>query len=287
MKKSIKYFVPFLLLALFLFPLKQINAQDQIALQINPLKSFYSIEAGSETEGKVLLSNLSLASLRITPRVVAFETVDDQGTLQIIEGDYSDYVKFPVSVFEMEAQQKREIKYVITAPQTAIGGKYLAILFASEAVEDGSGTFISGEVGSLVFIEVLGTVKKEVIIDKFHVDEYIWGKPEFAVSIKNIGNTQVLPYGEVKIFTWCNKLRDTITFEFPPILPGKERALSFKSEKVLFGKYTASLNLIEQGDLKIEERAFWVFSKGPIIIIGCAIIIFIFILGFFIKKIKK
>jgi len=277
-----------LFIAFLLVPVLPICAQGPVAITISPLKSFFSIEPGQKTQGSIFISNPSTKKLRVKPRVVSFETIDDQGTLQINEGDFSDYIRLPVSVFELEADQKREIKFEVIAPQNANGGQYLSVLFATDVIEDGAGSFFSGEVGSLVFLEILGELKREIKIKNFDVDPINWKKPKIKVTLKNTGNTHLAPFGEMKIYNWRQKQIDLIPFYFPEILPGKERTVEYEVYKNLLGKYTAELNLINDGwDLVTEKRQFWVFDKGPMVIVLCGLVVLIFIITFFIKSLKR
>ncbi len=277
-----------LFIAFLIVPIVKVSAQGPVAITISPLKSFFSIEPGQKAQGSIFITNPSTKKMRVKPRVVSFETIDDQGTLQINEGDFSDYIRLPVSVFELEPEQKREIKFDVIAPQNVNGGKYLSILFATDVIEDGAGSFFSGEVGSLVFLEILGELEKEIKIKSFEIDPINWKRLKIEVTLENTGNTHLAPFGEMKVYNWRKKQIDLIPFYFPEILPGKERTVEYEVYKNLLGKYTAELNLINDGwDLVTEKRQFWVFNKGPVVIVLCGIVVVIFIIAFFIKSYKR
>lgn len=266
-------------------PFGNCQAQETVALEISPLKNFYSLEPGQNQTGQLFLKNLSSISLKVKPRIVSFTTIDDQGTLQINEGDFSQFVRVPISVLELAPGQKRQVTYEISAPQNELGGKYFAILFATEPKEE-QGTLLSGEVGSLVFLEILGELKNEVKIKDFNVEEKInWNAPQFTGTISNIGNTHATPFGEIKIYNWRGKEKDSIQIYYPTILPGKERKLEFESQKSLFGKYSAKLNIIgDDWDLISSEVEFWVLPKIALTLIIIFLIIFIVLIIFLIRE---
>jgi len=272
-----------LIIISFIFPLAG-QAQNQIALEIYPLKTFVSIEPGQSQQSELFIKNLSTITLKIKPRVVEFTTIDDQGTLQINEGDFSEYINLPVSVFELKPGQKRQINFDAFAPAAESGGKYFAILFATEPLAKDEGAQFSGEVGSLVFMEILGEIKHEIKIKEFNTEKVHWSSPEFDVTVANTGNTHSAPFGEIKILNWRGKEKEIIPIFFPQILPDKERSQQFFSASGLFGKYTANLNLVD-GDWNYisEEVSFWVLP--PIIIF--LIVIFLAIVGFIIFLLKR
>jgi len=283
-KKKSKILILFFSIFLMLVSAAESSAQNQVALQISPLKTFVSLESEAKIQKSVYLTNLSEQTLKIKPRVVGFDTAGDQGALKILEGDFKNYVNLPISLFEMEPGQKREVKYIVSAPKDSVGGKYFAILFTTEAIEDGAGAFLSGEVGNLIFLEILGTAEKRMQIENFKVKKFYWGEPEFFLTLKNSGNVHIQPYGEIVIENWLDRRKDLIPFYFPSVLPGKKRTLDFQSPRNLFGKYTAMVNVVSDGNLIIEKKSFWAFSAGPLIIIFCAAIILIFSIKFFIKR---
>ncbi|HUT22350.1 MAG TPA: hypothetical protein VMX18_02995 [Candidatus Bipolaricaulota bacterium] len=250
------------------------SAADDISLGIAPLKAFFSLEPGNTSSGNVTLSNLSDYKLKIKPRVVAFETIDEWGTLSLAEGDFSDYIKLPVSIFDLEPREDRQITYNVSVPTGALGGKFLAIMFATESPET-SGPKISGQIGALVFIEALGSLNKQIFLQSFEVNKISWGAAGFKLSVKNEGNTYVAPFGEIKILDWRGREKEIVPVSFSQVLPDKERILNLSSEKNLFGRYKAQLNLVDDDwTLRREERIFWVSSPlGVILILAGAVIV--------------
>jgi hypothetical protein len=258
----------FLILIFVLAPFGNCLAQEPIALEISPLKDFYSLEPGQNQIGQLFIRNGSSISLKIKPRVVSFTTIDDAGTLQIEEGDFNEFVSVPISVFELVPGQKRQISYEVRAPSNAVGGNYFAILFATEPLEKEDGTLVSGEVGSLIFLEVLGEIKHEVEIKSFNVKKINWNEPLFEALLANTGNTHVTPFGEIVILNWRGKEKDDIIVNYPTILPGKERKMSFEPNRNLFGKYTAKFNIIDENwELVSEEKVFWVFAWEKVLML--------------------
>lgn len=273
-----------LIIISFIFPLAG-QAQNQIALEISPLKTFVSIEPGQSQQSELFVKNLSTITLKIKPRVVEFTTIDDQGTLQINEGDFSEYINLPVSVFELKPGQKRLINFDAFAPAAESGGKYFAILFATEPLKRDEGAQFSGEVGSLVFMEIMGEINHEIQIKDFNTENIHWNDPEFTLSLVNTGNTHGAPFGEVKILNWRGNEKEIIPVFFPQILPGKERSQVFAASQGLFGKYSANLNLVD-GDWNYisQDITFWVLPPINIFLIIIFLLIIVIVFIFFRKK---
>jgi len=198
-------FVLFFLLISFLIPQSSCLGQGALAIEISPLTSFFSLEPEQKQTGQFLVRNLSSQTLRIIPRVVSFETIDDQGTLQIQEGDFRNFVTLPVSVFELEPKEQRQIFFTANAPKNSKGGHYFAILFAAETKDKiADRPQLASEVGGLVFIEVLGSLRREIKIKDFEIKKLNWRNPHIKLTVENKGNTLAIPFGELKIFNWRN-----------------------------------------------------------------------------------
>ncbi|MFZ5365094.1 MAG: hypothetical protein ACOZBH_02770 [Patescibacteria group bacterium] len=267
-----------------LTPLSSI-AQTQISLAVTPLKHVFSIEPGQSQQGEIFLKNNSTVALKVVPRVVAFRTIDDQGTLEIIEGDFTDYVSLPVSVFELIPGERRQINFNVFAPANESGGRYFAILFAADTVDQTAGASFSGEVGSLVFMEILGDIWHQTEIKDVRSKKIYWSQPELSITLENKGNTHSAPFGEIKFFNLFGQKKETVTAFWPQILPGGERQLHISPRGNFFGYYKAQIGLVDsEWNYLTEEIDFWVLPKIYIFEILILLAAAIFTAAFIKKK---
>ncbi len=298
-----------LLLGLLFLPL---HSRAEIRLAPSPLIVNVRIEPGENYSGEVTVYNNSSHDLELGPSVIDFRD-GGQGRAALISPEeiersieegkeflLSQWVEMDARLRTAPAGGSATFPYRISIPENAgPGGKYAAFVvgarppeadFSDFEDEAGSVLRISPSVGTLFLITVGGEVVEEARIRSFFTPERYYRRPEvpFHLAIENLGNTHIIPRGEIKIYDYRDRHVDTLYVRprpgFGNILPGSTRSwdLLWEGEDKLteLGKYRAELTLYygtESIDLLTDSVEFWIIPVGPIIQF-LAVVLTVFIL---------
>jgi len=229
----------------------------EIRMSISPPVLDISLKPGTSYDFTISLTNLGDTSLIITSQVLPF-TLDEFGTLILLEepNEWScaDWIKLEKNRFEVPANSTFSVKARISVPWGIIGGRYSAIVFDvsnKEEIKDGMGVRIKS--GTLIFVSIPLTEKKEVIIESFSVEKDSIGNIIFSSIIRNLGNTYVKIDGDILIKDSSGKIVRSIPIkEGYIILPQGKRLIQSIWEGPNQGEFIANLRLNYGGYKPVE-----------------------------------
>lgn len=117
------------------------------------------------------------------------------------------WIKFTPQEFTLPSHAQQKIHYTITVPDKDVEGAYFAVLFyetvlgQAEAKKDaGAAIDLTVRVGTLFYVEVRNTVKREVSIDTLVIEKKAAPKRlEIEANLKNTGNVDSTASGTFHI----------------------------------------------------------------------------------------
>jgi hypothetical protein len=274
------------------------------ALEIAPPLIYLSVNPGQTLTTQIYIRDISSGSLIVSGIANNFIAAGQDGTPKILLNNSTP------DPFAMESWLApipsltlvpREIKALIVTlhiPANATpGGHYGVIRFtATPPSLQGSGVSIATSLGSLMLVTVSGKITENLSVNNFSVNHggttgtiFQSGPLNFVEQLKNNGNVQEQPIGQVTIKDMFGNKLAAVNVNLPPanVLPDSIRKFSEPLDstvignKILFGKYTANLKITYGASHKVitETLVFWVIPYTLI-----AIVIILLVGGFFILR---
>lgn len=291
----------------------RVNAQNGQAFSISPPLIELKGDPGQTVTASIKLTNISTTELLMKAQFNDFGAKNETGEPNIIFDDtqatnYSlrHWIGAP-SPFLIAGQQTKTIDFPITIPADAEpGGHYAVIRFTGTAPElEQNGVALTASIGSLVLLQVSGTVDEEASVAEFFTATpqfaktgfFETGPVTFVERLKNDGNVHVKPTGTINIFnTFGQKVHsmrvnsDPSDQTNPPksVLPNSIRRFDQTWDNgFAFGRYRATieLNYGQNSHPLFASTTFWVIPYKTVLI-GLASLIALFLLArWAIKKI--
>lgn len=212
----------------------------------------------------------------------------------------AEWVSISGSEFTIKAEQTMEVPFTIKVPENAPpGGHFSAILIGTKSLSDGAEATkveTSQVVTALIFLRVTGDIVEDGQVREFRSTASLSERPEmgFELRFQNLGNVQIIPQGEIRIFNMWGQERGIIPVNrqtmFGNVLPGQIRKYSFSwsGEWSLadIGRYTAVATLAygdEQRQFASSETSFWVLPWKIVLTVLLVLAAFIMILVWSVK----
>ena len=278
------------------------------------------IEPGKSQSGFVKLYNETNSDLILTSSLESFKAGDETGQPIFLAPEQKDqflnwFIDLPGEII-LRPQQVILAPFIVEVPANAAPGGYYAAIFwqmASGQAQNGSGAGVSGRIGTLVFLKVIGEVKESLTLTEFQIApsrKYFFSFPlNFIAKINNQGNIHLAPQGQITLTGWLGRKIDLeVNSEKRFILPDSSRRfdvvwgsrakknfwqdnlaeLYLEFKNLPFGRYQANFNLSfgSQNQTLIGNLSFW-FIPWRLILVLFLFIIFLVMFGRINRKIKK
>lgn len=171
--------------------------------------------------------------------------------------------------FELPPGADRAVRYTMTAPADFRGGRYAVIFFESTIGQskspEGSVVRVAGRIGSIVYLEAAGFVRREVVLERFDVLPPAGQQPlRFVTTVTNRGSAHATGEGIVNLL---NAQGDFVGKQALPqirLLPNDTRRVELAWPTSLVpGRYQAVLTvdfrmaepLVAEADITITAAA--------------------------------
>jgi len=280
------------------------------ALTISPLKTELNLDPGATETVMVSIGNETASEVYVQVSVSPFSPKDKTGSVALV-GDATvvSWVTLAQSSLSLRPGELKEVPVVISIPPNATPGGYYAVtLFKGAAANNGGNQVgVSGQVGSLLLINVTGEIKKDLAISGFTSDRGWWWRdqaPNFTMTIANNGNSHQAPDGMIVMSDMFGRAvaSTPINPNSGYVLPGSERefaltwpvqsdtSIIFGSEwsPWLIGPYTVAVKGYYGTDrqaLTADAVTVWVMPVRTIGVV-IAIIILLFAVKVFIGRLR-
>lgn len=283
------------------------------ALEIAPPVLNLTADPGETVTAQISLRDISSGPLVVTGEVNDFVAGGEDGTPRILldedaeDSPYSlkDWIE-PLSRLTLEPREIQDLPITIRVPANASPGGYFGVIrFTATPPElEDTGVSLSASLGALVLLRVNGDAVEGLEVEEFSTSSN--GKAgslfestpiDFIVRLKNTGNVQEIPAGQVAITDMFGKTIATVNVNLPPrnVLPGSIRKFepsldsSVLGNKQLFGRYTADLAVTygSEGQTVTSSHTFWVIPYRLIGIVIALLVIGFFALRYFIGRYNR
>jgi len=270
-------------------------------------------DVNSKQPGLVKLYNETDQVLTLEASIEKFVSADESGRAKFLPAqDGDEFINwFILSAGELTLQPKQAavVPFLIEVPENAAPGGYYAVIFwrTKNSGQDGQ-VQITSKVGTLVFLEVKGEIKKQVELLDFTVDPargLYWGMPlSFSARIKNSGNIHLRPVGEIKIQSLLGSSVLAVNPGSNVVLPGSIRKyetvlgqpkvlsnylenLNYEIKNFNFGKCRATLELAyDKNQPPLEAQVVFWYLPINILAAGLVVIIIVGLLVLARRRIK-
>lgn len=207
------------------------------ALQIEPLRTIVSVEAGIETKGSIMLTNEKKISVKIA--IDLYDLSKQEGLLE------NDWLELESTSLELEPGQQIPLEYNIFLPKGSSGEYPARIAFTEKPASAVDQQMITINVKMSVpfYATIKGTEIYDVQIVGFDFNND--SNNEATVTLQNVGNVHVRPVGRCFIRSEnSSDLLQTITINDDgyPIRPKSEQKFKVGfNDSFPAGKYVAEL----------------------------------------------
>ncbi len=158
-------------------------------LTITPLRSEYTIPAGTTQKGTITLKNTGTEALDVTLDAEAFKVINQNYDYSFQPNStLGTWVGFSSDNFELAANTSKDVSYSLNIPLDAEpGGKYLG-LFASSVPSDDVSTIVPVErVGSLLYLTIPGGTTQTGKLLGLNAPSVVFGTSSWNATIQNSG----------------------------------------------------------------------------------------------------
>lgn len=283
------------------------------ALEIAPPLITLTANPGQVINTTIQLRDITKTNLEVTNEIDDFVAAGEDGTPKIITGDDSNnpfQLKQWIAAlpaFTLTPNQIQKLPVSINIPKNASpGGHYGVIRFTGIPPQlKGTGVSLSASIGALVLLTVNGNLKHQLSVSDFAVTQnnkvgkLFQSTPlGFNVKLKNTGNIQEEPEGQIVVSDMFGKAVASSTINVPPrnVLPDSTRLFtgvldhSNLGPKKLFGLYHAKLLArygVGYAQTTTAETTFWVIPYKLVAIIIILLILAFFTIRYMLKQYKK
>ncbi len=287
----LRSFIFFCLLVVvgFIFSPAPAFAQDKAGISLSPATIEDAVDPGEQFVKTLKLTNLSSEGQEYYIFTRDIEGVRDGG-VPIFANEDAEVTGFEMSSWITLPEDQPLIvgpgetvsfQIKIDVPENATPGSHFAGVFSSiEAPRLRTiGAAVGYDVASVVSLRIRGDAIESATIREFSTDKTIYGSPDvnFQLRLENKGTVLLRPYGPLSITNMFGKRVELLTANesLAGVFPGTVRdfALSWTSEDLAFGKYTAEVGLVygSEGSSRslVSETSFWVL---PMNILGPALL---------------
>jgi hypothetical protein len=275
------------------------------AMTLSPTVIEKNVDPGQTITVELKLRNDLKTDLIFTQQINDFtssDKEDEQGVPKII---FDESEPGPTSIrgfiqttsdFLLKGKESKTIQVTIKVPQNASPGAHYGIVrFTGHPVDRSNQVDIAGSIGSIIFLNVNGSTKDNLKIEKYFTTDnngrntwlFTSGPVVINEWLKNTGNTIINPSGRVEIFDMFGKKVTELTVNGSPdskekpkyVLPDTTRKFHQKFDKSwMIGPYTAKM-IVSYGSSNVtfadRNLTFWVIPWWLIIIFATVLTLII------------
>jgi hypothetical protein len=219
--------------------------------------------------------------------VDSFSIASEDGTVVLgqnfsLPNNLPQWIDFEKKGIVFKPKETKYINYKINIPKNAFaGGNYGAIVVSMDKLNrPANENSAVSKVVSLIMLSIAGDIRDEAFIQDYRLEkknQQDGSGYNFIFKTKNNGNNHIKPKGMIVVSNIFGQKIAEIPLEGENVLPNVSRVIttSWKPEKVLFGRYNATLiaNYGQKEDKKITDSiAFFVFPWWAVNIFWLAVV---------------
>ena len=232
-------------------------------------------ESGTDQAYKVVVTDFIVTGNQGTP-IPVDETVSGRWSL-------ASWTSVSPKQILVAAGATQSLDLIVSVPSSALPGGHYAMVTYSPVVEGtmaGTGAQISPQVGSLIYLKVIGDVTEAVNLKEFKADNKFkhYGPTQIMAEIENLGDIHLRPAGKLTVTNWLGDETYSAELEEKNIFPFASRTYDWTvSGKWRLGRYAARLTA-QAGEAAIPLTGliyFWIVPVKELGLIAGALIVII------------
>ena len=237
-----------------------------LSINIDPSNLKLVLKPGETKTGEILVQNFGGAKIKVKAYAEDWIYAPDGSKTFMKPGSSvyscSEWIKLDQATFELSPKEEKKVSYSITSPSNASGG-HVSVIFFEAVIERYEGIAVSGRIGSIVYLDNEGDIKRSGEIKDLLVVASEEGSPLILhFSFVNSGNSLISAQPSIKIMdgdkTIIEKQDKNIN-----TLPGDiKTSIITIDQKLKEGKYKAQIELSfdnktlkSQSDFTISKSA--------------------------------
>ncbi|MFY9228023.1 MAG: hypothetical protein WAO28_01710 [Candidatus Microsaccharimonas sp.] len=172
-------------------PLHAQSSDVERKLSISPLRTEFTIPAGTSQSGSLTVYNTGKQPLDIQMNTLQFTVTDNDYNYVFNENStINQWIRYDPANFTLQPNTSKVVTYSINVPITAsIGDKYFS-LFASTAPGTTSSPITTTErVGSVVYLTVPGEITRDGKLINLRSPLFTGGNTTWSATIQNTGTS--------------------------------------------------------------------------------------------------
>jgi len=260
-----------------------------IGISISPLTFEITANPGDKVSNVLKILNNSDSALMVQMKAEDFTAIGESGEVVVREELNESYslakwIRVEPEQFTLDPRGQQLVNFTIDVPVSGEpGGHYGSILaMIGGTAATGTGAAISQKVGSLLLLQVAGPVNELIFVKNFVAPSFSeYGPITIDARFENRGTVHLKPRGFVQITDIFGKQAANLSLSQKNILPGSVRKIdTVWDEKILFGKYTATLTAIygSTNEPLTATTTFWVIPWKITLGITLGVVLVLFIL---------
>jgi len=198
-------------------------------------------ETGTDQAYKVVVTDFIVTGNQGTP-IPVDETVSGRWSL-------ASWISVSPKQILVAAGAAQSLDLIVSVPSSALPGGHYAMVTYSPVVEGklvpGTGAQISPQVGSLIYLKVIGDVTEAANLKEFKIDKVFkdYGPTQIMAEIENLGDIHLRPTGKLTVANWLKDEIFSENLEEKNIFPFASRTFAWTVPgKWHFGRYAAKLS---------------------------------------------
>ena len=232
-------------------------------------------ETGTDQAYKVVVTDFIVTGNQGTP-IPVDETVSGRWSL-------ASWISVSPKQILVAAGAAQSLDLIVSVPSSALPGGHYAMVTYSPVVEGtmaGTGAQISPQVGSLIYLKVIGDVTEAANLKEFKIDKVFkdYGPTQIMAEIENLGDIHLRPAGKLTVTNWLGDETYSAELEEKNIFPFASRTYDWTvSGKWRLGRYAARLTA-QAGEAAIPLTGliyFWIVPVKELGLIAGALIVII------------
>jgi len=236
-----------------------------LAINIDQPSIRITLKPGETKTGALTVLNIGSTNLKIKAYTEDWKYAPD-GSKDFMKAGSSVYscsnwISLEAQAFDLGPRDTKTVTYKITAPKNA-SGSHVSVIFFEAVVGTVEGIAVTGRIGSIMYQDTEGYIKKEAQIKSFTVTPSVEGQPvAFDVFLVNKGNSYVSTRPKLTIF---KDDKEIMKKDMNPInmLPGDdaEGKVVLNSPMLKEGSYKAQID-ISYEDKTLQSKSDFSIKK--------------------------
>jgi hypothetical protein len=192
-------------------------------LLISPLKTYTSLDAGSEKTANFTVANHTEKPITVNLSVKQFSVSDYAYNFTFTEPG-NNWVSLVTKSVELAPNENKKIDYGVRVPAGSAPGGYYYTLFASATLNQ-NGLASTVQAASLLYLTVSGKLIESSTPVGSHISHFAYKhKIPYTIDVKNTGNVHYFAYFSGNLNSVFTKQGPTGTSHL--LLPGTTRQVS-------------------------------------------------------------